>query len=157
MVRPEDTIRAPRQYGVDAGDEDETRITPESSFYSTASNSGPSSHEDESPKDNRGTGHGNTGKTHAEQRPPQLSQEEIIELARRAVESGIQETKRSLAGNEAVSDVVRPKLTIDLGHSKIGQIPEAVVDIIKDEVERYGSFSNVSNSGPAIRIGTDAG
>ncbi|KKA23902.1 Adenylate cyclase [Rasamsonia emersonii CBS 393.64] len=142
MARPEDTIRAPRQYGVDAGDEDEIRITPESSFYSTGSNSGPSSHEDESPKANRGTGHGNTGKTHAEQRPPQLSQEEIIELARRAVESGIQETKRSLAGSEAVSDVVRPKLTIDLGHSNIGQIPEAVVDIIKDEVERLSLSNN---------------
>ena len=42
-----------------------------------------------------------------------------------------------VAGSEAVSDVVRPKVTIDLGHSHIAQIPEGVVDIIKDEVERY--------------------
>ena len=65
-----------------------------------------------------------------------LSQEETLELARRAVKDGIQETKRSLAGNEAVTDVVKPKLTIDLGHSNIVRIPEAVVDLIKDEVER---------------------
>lgn len=65
-----------------------------------------------------------------------LSQEETLELAKRAVENGLQETKRSLAGSEAVDDVVRPKLTIDLGHSNIGSIPESLVDVIKDEVAR---------------------
>jgi iron only hydrogenase large subunit-like protein len=65
-----------------------------------------------------------------------LTPEETIELARNAVESGIQDTKRSLAGSEAVTDVVKPKLTIDLGHSNIVRIPEPVVDLIKDEVER---------------------
>ena len=65
-----------------------------------------------------------------------LSQDETVELARHAVESGLQETKRSLAGSEAVDDVVKPKLTIDLGHSSIEWLPEPVVDIIKDEVAR---------------------
>lgn len=85
-----------------------------------------------------GDGNGTTGK-----HPPGprlLTTEETIELARRAVENGIQETKRSLAGSEAVTDVVKPKLTIDLGHSNISRIPESVVDTIKDEVERYVSF-----------------
>lgn len=68
--------------------------------------------------------------------PQLLPPEEVVELARRSVDNGIQETKRSLAGNEAVSDVVKPKLTIDLGHSNIGRVPEAVVDIIKNDVER---------------------
>lgn len=68
-----------------------------------------------------------------------MSHEDTIELARHAVESGIQDTKRSLAGSEAVTDVVKPKLTIDLGHSHISRIPDQVVDIIKDEVERYVS------------------
>jgi hypothetical protein len=138
MVRPEDTIRAHRALGSDIGEEDEARITPESSFSSTGSNnSGPSSYEDESPQQSyRGTSDGGSGRTP----PRQLTQEETIALTRRAVEMGIQETKRSLAGNEVVSDVVRPKLTIDLGHSHIVQIPEAVVDIIKEEVERYGNF-----------------
>lgn len=81
---------------------------------------------------------GSTGDTNnkpARSREP-LTPEETIQLARRAVENGIQETKRSLAGSEAVGDVVKPKLTIDLGHSNISHIPEPVVDAIKDEVER---------------------
>lgn len=72
-------------------------------------------------------------------RPPPsklLSREETIQLTKNAVENGLQETKRSLAGNEAVGDVVRPKLTIDLGHKNIGRVPDEVVDIIKDEVAR---------------------
>ncbi|EGC42131.1 cell morphogenesis protein Sog2 [Histoplasma capsulatum var. duboisii H88] len=71
-----------------------------------------------------------------------LSQEETLELAKRAVENGLQETKRSLAGSEAVDDVVRPKLTIDLGHSNIGSIPESMVDVIKDEVARLSLSNN---------------
>ena len=65
-----------------------------------------------------------------------LSAEEIIALTQRAVDTGVQETKRSLAGSEGVEGVVRPKLTIDLGHSNIGSVPDEVVDIIKDEVAR---------------------
>lgn len=65
-----------------------------------------------------------------------LTVEEIIILAQRAVDTGIQETKRSLAGSEDVERVVRPKLTIDLGHSNIGVVPDSMVDIIKDEVAR---------------------
>ena len=75
-----------------------------------------------------------SSKSHATIKP--LIQEETIELIRRAVENGLQETQRSLPGSEAVDDVVRPKLTIDLGHSTIDRIPEAVVDIIKAEVAR---------------------
>ncbi|PGH03791.1 hypothetical protein AJ79_07267 [Helicocarpus griseus UAMH5409] len=71
-----------------------------------------------------------------------LSQEETLELTKRAVENGLQETKRSLAGSETVDDVVRPKLTIDLGHSNIGRIPESVVDVIKDEVARLSLSNN---------------
>jgi hypothetical protein len=137
MVRPEDTIKAPRSYRSEMSAEDDMMITPEPSFSSTSSNnSEPSSLLDEEflRQTTKPAGDGTAGKNQII--PRQLTQEETIELTRRAVENGIQETKRSLAGNEAVSDVVRPKLTIDLGHSHIVQIPETVVDIIKDEVER---------------------
>jgi hypothetical protein len=120
--------------------EDNMTVTPKSSFSSTGSNnSEPSSVEDDEylQQTTQLTGDDKAGKSRIASR--QLTQEETIELTRRAVDNGIQETKRSLAGNEAVSDVVRPKLTIDLGHSHIVQIPETVVDIIKDEVERYDS------------------
>lgn len=139
MVRPEDTIRVPRSYHGNTEGEDGNRGTPEP-------NVPPASHSESSPKNeeeisqaNGPTGDGNntngsSARHHASSKL--LSQEETTELARRAVENGVQETKRSLAGSEAVSDVVKPKLTIDLGHSNIARIPEPVVDIIKDEVER---------------------
>ncbi|KAL2374990.1 cell morphogenesis protein Sog2 [Blastomyces gilchristii SLH14081] len=82
------------------------------------------------------------GDTRSQSHRKILGQEETLELIKRAVENGLQETKRSLAGSEAVDDVVRPKLTIDLGHSNIGWIPESMVDIIKDEVARLSLSNN---------------
>ena len=41
-----------------------------------------------------------------------------------------------------MSETVRPKLTLDLGHSKIARLPETVVDLIKVEVERLSLSHN---------------
>ena len=71
-----------------------------------------------------------------------LSAEDTIQKAKAAVEEGRKDTQHALAGSEAVSEVVRPKLTIDLGHSTIARIPEPVVDLIKDEVERLSLSHN---------------
>lgn len=68
---------------------------------------------------------------------PSLSPGEVIELARSAVENGREETQRSLAGTEGMSEAVELKLTIDLGHQNIQEVPQEVVSIIKDEVARY--------------------
>lgn len=70
---------------------------------------------------------------------PSLSPLEVTELVRSAVENGRQETQRSLAGNESVSEAVELKLTIDLGHRNIQTIPDEVVTVIKEEVARYRS------------------
>ncbi|KAL1960217.1 hypothetical protein VTO42DRAFT_8760 [Malbranchea cinnamomea] len=78
-----------------------------------------------------------------------LTPEQVIHLAQRAVDTGIQETKRSLAGSEGVESVVRPKLTIDLGHSSIGMVPDSMVDIIKDEVARLSLSNNHIDRIPA--------
>ncbi|KAI1988087.1 RAM signaling network component [Ophidiomyces ophidiicola] len=87
---------------------------------------------------------GDTPPARANRPPPSkvLSREETLRLARCAVENGLQETKRSLAGSEAVGDVVRPKLTIDLGHKSISWVPDEIVDIIKDEVARLSLSNN---------------
>ncbi|OJJ44704.1 hypothetical protein ASPZODRAFT_71386 [Penicilliopsis zonata CBS 506.65] len=142
-IRPEDTIRTPRSYH-DEMDEDEGASRPSGlgSFLPLTSDTMTANEEEAGQKSN-GTGNDgnpNNSKNHAG--PRLLSQEETVELARRAVENGIQETKRSLAGSEAVSEVVKPKLTIDLGHSNVVRIPEPVVDIIKDEVERLSLSNN---------------
>ncbi|KKK20017.1 RAM signaling pathway protein [Aspergillus rambellii] len=144
MVRPEDTIRMPHPYR-EVEEDDGARTTPEPtgrSSSSSSNNDGSVKGEDEVKPLNGSTGDNNSLATKSLSGPRLLSQEETIELARRAVDNGIQETKRSLEGSEAVSDVVKPKLTIDLGHSNIARIPERVVDAIKDEVERLSLSNN---------------
>ena len=150
MVRPEDTIRVPRLYHGNTEEDTGSRGTPEPNAppHPPADDGRPRSESEIS----QGNGHmgesGNrtSGSARPHPGPKLISQEETTEIARRAVENGIQETKRSLAGNEVVSDVVKPKLTIDLGHSNIVRIPEPVVDIIKDEVERWVCFSAPANT-----------
>ncbi|KAJ5725742.1 uncharacterized protein N7483_007099 [Penicillium malachiteum] len=143
MSRPEDTVRGPRSFpgpteedGGEKGSHD-SLVPPPLSY-----NEGFPSLETEGsrPGTAMGDAPGNNGKRGSGPKP--LTPDETIELAKRAVESGIQDTKRSLAGSEAVTDVVKPKLTIDLGHSHIVRIPEPVVDIIKDEVERLSLSNN---------------
>jgi hypothetical protein len=71
-----------------------------------------------------------------------LTLEETIELFGRKVTDAQQDTQNALAGGEDVSEAVRPKLTLDLGHSKIARLPETVVDLIKVEVERLSLSHN---------------
>ncbi|KAJ9603333.1 RAM signaling network component [Cladophialophora chaetospira] len=74
--------------------------------------------------------------------PTLLSLEDTTELFRRKVADARQDTEHALAGSEAVSDAVKPKLTLDLGHSSIARLPESVVDLIKAEVERLSLSHN---------------
>lgn len=134
MVRPEDTIRAPRSYHSDASEEAQEPPYEALTFTESSYQPPPPTMKQEPPNSSPEAAPARTD------RPPVvarlLTQEETMELTRRAVENGLRETKRSLAGSEDVSDAVKPKLTIDLGYSNIVRIPEPVVDIIKDEVER---------------------
>lgn len=120
MSRTEDTIRPYRPHRVDVADEGREpnySLSPSTSHF-------PPARDEVFTRSNRPT-------------PAKLlSNEETIDLAQRAVDSGLQDTKRSLAGTEGVEDAVRPKLTIDLGHANIGWVPDDIVDIIKDEVAR---------------------
>ncbi|KAL4878538.1 RAM signaling pathway protein-domain-containing protein [Aspergillus karnatakaensis] len=144
MVRPEDTLRMLRPYR-ELEEDDTSRHTPEPPTPASSSSStteGSAKSEDEVTFVNGSIGDTSNATTSTPNGTRGLSPEETIQLARRAVENGIQETKRSLAGSEAVSDVVKPKLTIDLGHSNISRIPEPVVDAIKDEVERLSLSNN---------------
>lgn len=78
----------------------------------------------------------------ATREPALLSLEDTTELFRKKVADARQDTEHALAGSEAVSDVVKPKLTLDLGHSSIARLPESVVDLIKAEVERLSLSHN---------------
>ena len=74
--------------------------------------------------------------------PDPISAEATLEKTRWAVEEARKLTQNALGGSDAVSDVVRPGLTIDLGHSRIARLPEPVVDLIRDEVERLSLSHN---------------
>ena len=75
-------------------------------------------------------------------KPDLLSPDEALELFRKKVADAQQDTQNALAGGEDVSEAVRPKLTLDLGHSRIARLPESVVDLIKVEVERLSLSHN---------------
>lgn len=150
MPRPEDTVRGLRPY-TGPPDEEDGETRPHDSLVPPPLSYGEGFPNMELEGSRPGTAMGdNSNKRSSGPKP--LTPEETIELARRAVESGIQDTKRSLAGSEAVTDVVKPKLTIDLGHSHIMRIPEPVVDVIKDEVERYVATLLVSALPLALSI-----
>ncbi|KAJ5172442.1 hypothetical protein N7492_005035 [Penicillium capsulatum] len=142
MPRPEDTVRGPRPYPVPGEEGDNEKGPTDSLVPPPLSYNESSSHEEDGSRPGTAMGEAPSGSSKSTPSSKILSHEDTIELARRAVESGIQDTKRSLAGSEAVTDVVKPKLTIDLGHSHISRIPEPVVDIIKDEVERLSLSNN---------------
>jgi hypothetical protein len=77
--------------------------------------------------------------------PPRLdslSAEKTIELFKQKVKDAQQDTQNALAGSEDVREVVRPKLTLDLGHKNITRLPEEVVDLIKSEVESLSLSQN---------------
>ena len=140
ILRPDDAVRLPRSFRIDNHDRpraasEDARVKGNQSH----SNVGGAAFEDESsPPREDGTIVPQTTKSE----PALLSLEETTELFRRKVEDARQDTEHALAGSEDVNEAVRPKLTIDLGHSKIARLPENVVDIIKTEVERLSLSHN---------------
>lgn len=72
---------------------------------------------------------------------PSLSIEETVDLFKRKVADAQQHYDQALE-SEGVSDVVKTKLTLDLGHASIHRLPETVVDLIKDEVDRLSLANN---------------
>lgn len=48
------------------------------------------------------------------------------------------EYQRTL-NSEAAGDTLKPKLTVDLRHGLLSQIPREVIAIIRQDVERYDS------------------
>lgn len=138
ILRPDDAVRLPRSFRIDNHDRpraasEDARLRDEQSRPTTAEGFG-----DDSPLREDGT----TVPQITKSESTLLSLDETTELFRNKVEDARQDTEHALAGNEDVSEAVRPKLTLDLGHSKIARLPENVVDIIKAEVERLSLSHN---------------
>lgn len=64
---------------------------------------------------------------------------QVIALARESMRLALDEHEKQSEAAEAtgVSNELRPGLTIDLSRKNIKQLPDEVVDIIKNELERY--------------------
>ncbi|KPI41633.1 Leucine-rich repeat-containing protein sog2 [Cyphellophora attinorum] len=73
--------------------------------------------------------------------PTPLGIEDTIALFKKRLEAAQQHNDQVLE-SEGVTDVVKPKLTLDIGHSNLARLPEAVVDVIKDHVDRLSLSNN---------------
>lgn len=65
-----------------------------------------------------------------------LSTNQVISLARQAMDSALRENETQAAGASGVSTELKPGVTIDLSRKNIQALPDEVVDIIKNELER---------------------
>lgn len=137
MLRPEEAVRAPRHLRVDDRDRprassEDTRWNSDPTFTArTIAPDDPPTRQDDRPDVDA-----------SKKETPLLSLDETTELFRSKVEDARQDTQHALDGGEEVSAAVKPKLTLDLGHSNIARLPESVVDLIKAEVERLSLSHN---------------
>ena len=72
----------------------------------------------------------------------QLSSEDIVSLAREVIareasRDVIRRNTNPKPSDVSQSGVQRPGVTVDFGHKRIVNLPDEVIDIIKDEIERY--------------------
>ena len=68
-----------------------------------------------------------------------MSASQVIILAREAMRSALDENVGQAAEASAVSTELKPGVTIDLSRKNIQRLPDEVVDVIKNELERLVS------------------
>jgi hypothetical protein len=68
-----------------------------------------------------------------------MSPSQVIALAREAMRTAIRDNESQAAEASGVSTELKPGVTVDLSRRNIQQLPDEVVDIIKNELERYVS------------------
>ncbi|KAI2775833.1 RAM signaling pathway protein-domain-containing protein [Daldinia loculata] len=78
-----------------------------------------------------------------------LSAGQVIALAREAMNSALQENETQAAEASGVSTELKPGVTIDLSRRNIQALPDEVVDIIKNELERLALSHNKLSTLPA--------
>ncbi|KAI0203178.1 RAM signaling pathway protein [Astrocystis sublimbata] len=77
-----------------------------------------------------------------------ISSAQVINLAREAMKAALQDNESQAAEASAVSNELKPGVTIDLSRLNIQTLPEEVVDIIKNELERLALSHNKLTSFP---------
>ncbi|KAL2265255.1 hypothetical protein VTJ83DRAFT_6355 [Remersonia thermophila] len=77
-----------------------------------------------------------------------ISPSQVLALAREAMRAA-HENEAKAAEASGVANTLKPGLTIDLSRKKIQTLPEEIVDIIKDELERLALSHNYLQTFPA--------
>ncbi|KAI0484237.1 RAM signaling pathway protein [Xylariaceae sp. FL0804] len=80
---------------------------------------------------------------------PQMSSIQVIARAREKMRDALQDNENQAAETSGVSNDLKPGVTIDLSRMNIHTLPEEVVDIIKDQLERLALSHNKISSFPA--------
>ncbi|KAI1115503.1 RAM signaling pathway protein [Nemania sp. NC0429] len=80
---------------------------------------------------------------------PMSSAQAVINLAREAMKAALQDNETQAAEASGVSTRLKPGVTIDLSRRNIQYLPDEVVDIIKNELERLALSHNKLTSFPA--------
>lgn len=81
--------------------------------------------------------------------PAPLSSNQVINIAREAMNNALMDNESQAAEASGVSNELKPGITIDLSRRNIQELPEGVVDIIKHELERLALSHNRLTSFPA--------
>lgn len=66
-----------------------------------------------------------------------LTTENAVALTRNVVEATRQEMRQTLRGTEGVGEALKLSLTIDLSRRGFNSMPEEMIQILKQDVERY--------------------
>jgi len=86
----------------------------------------------------------------------QPSDDEVIALAREAIEASREESRRGRDGVLS-TDLQQPGVTVNLGHKNIVRLPDEAIDIIKQEIERCVNILSphlvAANAPPQTQIG----
>ncbi|KAI1281685.1 RAM signaling pathway protein [Xylaria sp. FL0933] len=78
-----------------------------------------------------------------------MSASQVINLAREKMKSALQDNESQAAEASGVSNELKPGVTIDLSRMNIKYLPDEVVDVIKNELERLALSHNKLTSFPA--------
>ncbi|VBB77222.1 Putative protein of unknown function [Podospora comata] len=78
-----------------------------------------------------------------------ISSSQVLALAREAMRAAHENEAKAAAASGVSNTLPKPGLTIDLSRKKIAKLPEEIVDIIKDELERLALSHNYLETIPS--------
>lgn len=77
-----------------------------------------------------------------QEKPDCISIEDTVQLFKQRIQEARQETQHVLADTTDVPNAIKQTLTIDLGRERIERLPDAVIEVIKIDVERLSLSHN---------------